>query len=127
MSLAEAPTGVLRPRARESNQVLPVELFFDLVYVLAITQLTRHLLAHMRLYLLGHNLFKLAVWGHLSSSRLAGLCALGALAPLAVVSSALLLFAAATSVLVGVVAMDLVVERRRLAAESQAVAAAVEA
>lgn len=79
------------------------------------------------LYLLGHNLFKLAIWGHLSPSRLAGLCALGALAPLAMVSSALLLIAAATLVLVGVVAFDLVIERRRLVAESQAIAAAVEA
>ena len=79
------------------------------------------------LYLLGHNLFKLAIWGHLSPSRLAGLCALGALAPLAMVSSALLLIAAATLVLVGVVAFDLVIERRRLVAESQAVAVAVEA
>ncbi len=49
MSITEAPTGVLRPRARESNQVLPVELFFDLGYVLAITQLTYHLLDHLTL------------------------------------------------------------------------------
>jgi low temperature requirement protein LtrA len=79
------------------------------------------------LYLFGHSLFKLAVWGHLSPSRLARLCALGALVPLAVFSPALLLIAVATSVLVGVVGMDLVIERRRLIAESQAVAAAVEA
>ena len=42
-------------------------------------------------------------------------------------SPALLLIAVATSMLVGVVGMDLVIERRRLIAESQAVAAAVEA
>jgi len=79
------------------------------------------------LYLLGHSLFKLTLWGHISPSRLAGLCALGALVPLALISSALLLIAAATLVLVGVVAFDLVIERRRLVAESQAVTAAVEA
>jgi low temperature requirement protein LtrA len=49
MSITETPTGVLRPRARESNQVLPIELFFDLGYVLTITQLTHHLLDHLTL------------------------------------------------------------------------------
>ncbi len=85
------------------------------------------ILGGLALYLLGHNLFKLAVWGHLSPSRMAGLCALGALVPLALISSALILIAAATSVLAGVIAFDLVIERRRLVAESQAVVAAVEA
>lgn len=40
------------------------------------------------LYLFGHSLFKLAVSGHLSPSRLARLCALGALVPLAVLARA---------------------------------------
>jgi low temperature requirement protein LtrA len=77
------------------------------------------------LYLVGHSLFKLAVWGHLSPSRAAGVLALGALVPLAMVSSALVLIVAATVVLVGVVLWDLVIERRRLLAEAQAEAVAV--
>jgi low temperature requirement protein LtrA len=79
------------------------------------------------LYLVGHSLFKLAVWGHLSPSRAAGILALGVLVPLAAVASALLLIVAATCVLVGVVAWDLVIERRRLLAEAQPVAVEVEA
>jgi Bacterial low temperature requirement A protein (LtrA) len=39
--------GVLRTGPRESGVVLPVELFFDLVYVLAVTQLTHYLLEHL--------------------------------------------------------------------------------
>jgi hypothetical protein len=102
--MTEAPAGVLRTGARGSAAALPIELFFDLVYVLAVTQLTHYLLEHLTLRGAGETL-----------------------APLAVVSSALVLIAAATSVLVGVVAMGLVIERRRLVAESQAVATAVEA
>jgi low temperature requirement protein LtrA len=33
----------LRERSRGAGAVRPIELFFDLVYVLAVTQLTRHL------------------------------------------------------------------------------------
>jgi len=72
------------------------------------------------LYLLGHILFKLTVWGHISPSRLGGIIALCALAPLAVFSSALVLIAAATAVLVGVIVWDLTIERRRLLAEAEA-------
>jgi len=68
------------------------------------------------LYLVGHSLFKLALWRRLSPSRLTGIVALVALVPLAVISSALVLIAAATAVLVGVVVWDLLVERRLLAA-----------
>ena len=79
------------------------------------------------LYLVGHSLFKLAVWGLLSPSRAAGVLALGALVLIAVVSSALVLIVAATSVLIGVVIWDLVIERRRLLEEAQQpVAAEVE-
>ena len=78
------------------------------------------------LYLVGHNLFKLAIWGHLSPSRVGGILALVALVPLAVVASALVLIVAATSVLIGVVIWDLVIERRRLLAEAHPVAAEVE-
>jgi len=45
--MTEAPAGFLRAGARESSRVLPVELFFDLVYVLAITQLTHYLLENL--------------------------------------------------------------------------------
>jgi len=68
------------------------------------------------LYLLGHTLFKLAIWGHLSPSRAAGILALGALIPLATIASALVLIASATAVLAGVVVWDLVIERLLLAA-----------
>jgi low temperature requirement protein LtrA len=71
------------------------------------------------LYLMGHILFKLTVWGHISPSRLPGIAALGALVPLAAVAPALMLITAATAVLLGVVIWDLL-------AEAQAVAAPVE-
>ena len=44
---ANAP--FLRAGARETGRVFPVELFFDLVYVLAVTQLTHHLINHLTL------------------------------------------------------------------------------
>ncbi|MDP9363837.1 MAG: low temperature requirement protein A [Chloroflexota bacterium] len=39
--------GLLRERGNDAAEVAPVELFFDLVYVLAITQVTHHLLEHL--------------------------------------------------------------------------------
>jgi low temperature requirement protein LtrA len=78
------------------------------------------------LYLLGHSAFKLAVWGRISQSRLAGIIALAALIPLAVVSSALALIVAATCVLAGVIVWDLVTERH-VVAEHQTMATRVEA
>jgi low temperature requirement protein LtrA len=78
------------------------------------------------LYLVGHSLFKLALWRRFSPSRLAGIAALAVLAPLAVVSSALVLLAVSAIILAGVAAWDLLIERQRLRAEAQAVAAAVE-
>ena len=42
-------SGLLRERTEGTAEVRPVELFFDLVYVLAVTQLTRHLLDHLSL------------------------------------------------------------------------------
>jgi low temperature requirement protein LtrA len=41
--------GWLRKRDEEQAEVKPVELFFDLVYVLAVTQLAHHLLDHLSL------------------------------------------------------------------------------
>jgi len=43
------PPGWLRERGEGQAEVRPVELFFDLVYVLAVTQLTHHLLEHLSL------------------------------------------------------------------------------
>src|SRR5215218_8240571 len=39
--------GLLRARDQGEPQVTSIELFFDLVYVLAITQLSHHLLEHL--------------------------------------------------------------------------------
>lgn len=39
--------GLLRPRGEHAGEVQPIELFFDLVYALAVTQLTHHLLEHL--------------------------------------------------------------------------------
>jgi low temperature requirement protein LtrA len=58
------------------------------------------------LYLAGNALFKVALWGYVPVSRLAGLAALAALVPVAAVASNLALSAAATGVLVGVVVWD---------------------
>ena len=56
--------GWLRERDEEQAEVKPVELFFDLVYVLAVTQLTHHLLDHLSLRGAGETLLLLlAVWG----------------------------------------------------------------
>lgn len=56
--------GWLRERDEEQAEVKPVELFFDLVYVLAVTQLTHHLLDHLSLRGAGQTLLLLlAVWG----------------------------------------------------------------
>ncbi len=47
-----------------STEVTTIELFYDLVYVLAVTQLTHHLLAHLTLRgTLETLLLLLAVWG----------------------------------------------------------------
>jgi low temperature requirement protein LtrA len=40
-------TGLLRARGEGDTQVTPIELFFDLVYVLAVTQLSHYLLQHL--------------------------------------------------------------------------------
>jgi low temperature requirement protein LtrA len=56
--------GWLRERGEGQAEVRPVELFFDLVYVLAVTQLTHHLLDHLSLAGAGETLLLLlAVWG----------------------------------------------------------------
>jgi low temperature requirement protein LtrA len=54
----------LRERGERDVEVRPIELFFDLVYVLAVTQLTRHLLASLTLRgALETLILLLAVWG----------------------------------------------------------------
>jgi low temperature requirement protein LtrA len=55
--------GLLRERGRGETRVTPVELFFDLVYVLAVTQLAHHLLDDLSLRGAGETLLLLlAVW-----------------------------------------------------------------
>ena len=44
-----ARDGLLRERGGADAGVTPIELFFDLVYVLAVTQLTHQLLTHLTL------------------------------------------------------------------------------
>ncbi|WP_165422981.1 low temperature requirement protein A [Ktedonosporobacter rubrisoli] len=54
---------VLRERSEDEARVTSAELFFDLVYVFAVTQLTRYLLAHLSLRGAGETLLLLlAVW-----------------------------------------------------------------
>ena len=56
--------GHLREHDERAAEVKPIELFFDLVYVLAVTQLTRHLLANLTLRgALESLVLLLAVWG----------------------------------------------------------------
>jgi low temperature requirement protein LtrA len=58
------PSGLLREPSKGVADVRPVELFFDLVYVLAITQLTSHLVRHLTAGGAGETLLLLlAVWG----------------------------------------------------------------
>jgi low temperature requirement protein LtrA len=71
------------------------------------------------LYLVGIMLFKLALWGHVSQSRLVAIGALVALIPLAAVSSVLMLTAAATAVLVGLALWDVYAERRAQTAPTE--------
>lgn len=70
------------------------------------------------LYIAGHALFKLAVWGTISAPRVAALAALAALIPLAFVASALVLLSAAMLVLVSVVVWDLAAGSRHAATVS---------
>lgn len=54
---------LFRPRTPGAAGVRPIELFFDLVYVLAITQLTHHLLEHLTWRGAGETLLLLvALW-----------------------------------------------------------------
>ena len=55
--------GLLRTRDGEEQRATPLELFFDLVYVFAITQLSHLLLGHLTLEGALETLFLLlAVW-----------------------------------------------------------------
>jgi low temperature requirement protein LtrA len=57
-------TAHLRPHDEGAAEVRPIELFYDLVYVLAVTQLTRHLLANLTLRgALETTILLLAIWG----------------------------------------------------------------
>ena len=55
--------GLLRPRNKGEQQVTPLELFFDLVFVFAVTQLSHRLLDHLTVSnALETLLLLLAVW-----------------------------------------------------------------
>lgn len=43
------PRNLMRVRGEETERVTNVELFFDLVYVFAVTQLSHYLLSHLTL------------------------------------------------------------------------------
>jgi low temperature requirement protein LtrA len=63
-TLEETHRTHLREPGEQAGAVRPIELFFDLVYVLAVTQLTRHLLANLTLRgALETLMLLLAVWG----------------------------------------------------------------
>lgn len=47
MTSAQSEPAFLRPAGHDAGHVRPIDLFFDLVYVLAITQLTHHLVGHL--------------------------------------------------------------------------------
>jgi low temperature requirement protein LtrA len=56
--------GLLRARDGDAVQVTPLELFFDLVYVFAVTQLSHLLLSHLTLRgVLETVMLLLVVWG----------------------------------------------------------------
>ena len=58
-----ANEGLMRVRGDGDTRVVPIELFFDLVYVLAVTQLTHQLLTHLSLRGAAETLLLLvAVW-----------------------------------------------------------------
>ena len=53
---------MLRERGKGEAEVKPVELFFDLAYVLAVTQITHHLVDHLTWRSAGEALLLSAVW-----------------------------------------------------------------
>src|SRR5918912_3396576 len=61
--MSERGSGRLRGPGGGAAEVQPIELFFDLVFVLAVTQLTHHLLDHLSLRGAGETLLLLlAIW-----------------------------------------------------------------
>lgn len=82
-------------RGTGAQRVTNIELFFDLVFVFAITQLS---------FLAGHGLFKAAVWRVVPWTRIAAIAALIALLPAGSALPALAL--AALAIVLGVVVGD---------------------
>jgi low temperature requirement protein LtrA len=68
---AAAPHPHLRARDSEAQETTAVELFFDLVYLLAVTQLSHLLLTHLSWASLGHTVFLLLVvwWAWIYTTR----------------------------------------------------------
>ncbi len=62
MTTSERRLAVLHERGAGDGDVRPVELFFDLVFVLAVTQLTHHLVDHLSPRGALETLLLLAVW-----------------------------------------------------------------
>jgi len=105
-------------RSRDTHaRVTYVELFFDLVFVFAVTQLSHSLVKHLdlagalqtllllllggpALYLAGNIFFKRASAQHYPLSHLVGLGLLALLAPVSMLMTPLMLGAATTAVLV---------------------------
>jgi low temperature requirement protein LtrA len=85
-----------RDRGQGGQRVTSVELFFDLVSVLA----------GPALFLAGHALFKRMVFGRLSVARLLAMAALACLWPLGTALAPLLLISAATLVVAAVAVSD---------------------
>ena len=117
------PRSLMRARAG-GERVTNVELFFDLVYVFAVTQISHYLLAHpgavgraaaswmilggFGLFLAGHAAFKAVVWRTPSWPRIGALAVLALLGLAAPHISALALGACAAAVVIAVAAIDYV-------------------
>jgi low temperature requirement protein LtrA len=92
-----------RRGGHDDGKVDFVELFFDLVFVFAVTQLSHSLLAHFTpLGVLETSILFMAVWWvwiYMPLSHIVGLVLLGLLVPFATTLSPLTLGAATTAVL----------------------------
>jgi len=104
VSASQTHAAHLRRHDESAAEIRPIELFFDLVYVLAVTQLTRRLLAGLTLrgaaVPRGTDAVQTCGVGPIPLVRLAPFVAFTALILVAAVSSVLVLLALATAVVV---------------------------
>jgi len=107
---------LLRPRGG-SARVTNVELYFDLVSVFAVTQLSTYLIRHpdatgamllggSALFLAGHAAFRAVLWRRVPWAKLGGLMLIALLGLVAPHVSALVLSGCAAALLVAVAAVD---------------------